>query len=87
MTVYKMAQSGAFKDKTILLLDENSKKQMIVPGVSGTYKRELGTRYFKKMGLAFTFANADFKRDLDLEPYQYNMVQGLDFYNQVLSLF
>jgi hypothetical protein len=47
---------------------------MIVPGVSGTYKRELGTRYFKKMG--FTFANADFKRDLDLEPYQYNMVQG-----------
>jgi lycopene beta-cyclase len=26
-----------------------------------------------------TFANADFKRDLDLEPYQYNMVQGLDF--------
>jgi hypothetical protein len=28
-----MAQSGAFKDKTILLLDENSKKQMIVPGV------------------------------------------------------
>jgi hypothetical protein len=25
---------------------------MIVPGVSGTYKRELGTRYFKKMGLA-----------------------------------
>jgi lycopene beta-cyclase len=30
--------------------------------------------YFKKMG--FTFANADFKRDLDLEPYQYNMVQG-----------
>jgi lycopene beta-cyclase len=36
MTVYKMAQSGAFKDKTILLLDENSKTQMIVPGVSGT---------------------------------------------------
>jgi hypothetical protein len=41
---------------------------MIVPGVSGTYKRELGS-YFKKMGLAL-FANADFKRDLDLEPYQ-----------------
>jgi lycopene beta-cyclase len=25
------------------------------------------------------FANADFKRNLDLQPYQYNMVQGLDF--------
>jgi lycopene beta-cyclase len=32
------------------------------------------------------FANADFKH-LDLQPYQYNMVQGLDFYNQVLILF
>jgi lycopene beta-cyclase len=32
----------------------------------------------KKMGFG-TFANADFKRDLDLEPYQYNMVQGLIF--------
>jgi lycopene beta-cyclase len=26
MTVYKMAQSEAFKEKSILLLDENSKK-------------------------------------------------------------
>jgi lycopene beta-cyclase len=24
-----------------------------------------------------TFANADFKRDLDLEPYQYNMVRWI----------
>jgi lycopene beta-cyclase len=32
----------------------------------------------KKWDLAL-FANADFKRDLDLEPYQYNMVQGLIF--------
>jgi lycopene beta-cyclase len=51
MTVYKMAQSGAFKDKTILLLDEK-KTQMIVPGVSGTYKRELGTLISKKWDLA-----------------------------------
>jgi hypothetical protein len=43
-----MAQSEAFKDKSILLLDENS-KQMIVPGV-WKHKRELGTRHFKKMG-------------------------------------
>jgi lycopene beta-cyclase len=35
MTVYKMAKSGKFKKKTILLLDENQKKLMIVLGVSG----------------------------------------------------
>jgi lycopene beta-cyclase len=29
MTVYKMAKSGKFKEKTILLLDENQKKLMI----------------------------------------------------------
>jgi lycopene beta-cyclase len=34
---------------------------MIVPGVLEHTKGK-GTRYFKKMGLAFTFANADFKR-------------------------
>jgi hypothetical protein len=27
MTVYKMVQSGSFTDKSILLLDENTKKQ------------------------------------------------------------
>jgi hypothetical protein len=57
--------------------------QMIVPGVSGTYKREL-TRYFKKR--FGTFANADFKRDLDLEPYQYNGSR-IDFTIKFLSLF
>jgi lycopene beta-cyclase len=35
VTVYKMAKSGKFKEKTILLLDENQKKLMIVLGVSG----------------------------------------------------
>jgi hypothetical protein len=38
----------------------------------------LGTIYFKKMDLAL-FANA--RRDLDLQPYHYNMVKGLDFTN------
>jgi hypothetical protein len=34
MTVYKWLNLG-FKEKTILLLDENQKKKMIVLGVSG----------------------------------------------------
>jgi hypothetical protein len=63
MTVYKMAKSEAFKDKTILLLDENS-KQMIVPGVSHIQKGNWEPAISKKWDSAF--ANADFKRDLDL---------------------
>lgn len=95
MTVYKMAQSGAFKDKTILLLDEP-----LTSGRTGeanpkktndrtwcfwsTQKGDWEPSISKKWDLAL-FANADSKRDLDLQPYQYNMVQGLDFYNQVFE--
>jgi lycopene beta-cyclase len=41
-------------------------------------EKATGNHPFQKMGSAL-FANADFKRNLDLQPYQYNMVQGLDF--------
>jgi lycopene beta-cyclase len=54
-----------------LLLDENS-KQMIAPGVSkqkGNWEQAISKKWDS------AFANADFKRDLDLHPYQYNMVQ------------
>jgi hypothetical protein len=67
MTVYKMVQSGSFTDKSILLLDENTKKT----------KRCWKKLFQKKMGSAL-FANENFQ-DLDLQPYHYNMVKGLDF--------
>jgi lycopene beta-cyclase len=35
MTVYKWLNLGSLRKKTILLLDENQKKKMIVLGVSG----------------------------------------------------
>jgi lycopene beta-cyclase len=37
-----------------------------------------GDNLFQKMGSAL-FANENFRRDLDLQPYHYNMVKGLDF--------
>jgi hypothetical protein len=42
MTVYKMALSGKFKDKTILFIDEDLKKRMIGLGVSGKNRTHLG---------------------------------------------
>ena len=35
MTVYEMLLSGKFNDKSILLIDENTKKQMIELGAFG----------------------------------------------------
>lgn len=86
MTVCKMVQSGKFADKTILLLDENSKnnndRTWCFWGNSEGIWNEITN---KKWNLAL-FANENFKRNLDLKPYQYNMIRGLDFYNQVFDL-
>lgn len=86
MTVYKMVQSGKYKDKNILLLDENQKQTN--DRTWCFWEKETGnwdTIVHKKWDSAL-FTNADFRRDLDLQPYQYKMIQGLDFYNLVFEL-
>jgi hypothetical protein len=48
MTVYKMVQSGSFTDKSILLLDENTKTNDRTWCFWKTNDSLLGTIYFKK---------------------------------------
>lgn len=86
MTVYKMVQSEQFKDKTILLLDENAKKTndrtwCFWEKPNGFWSKIVHTKWDSAL-----FANEDFKRNLNLKPYQYNMVRGLDFYNLVFKV-
>lgn len=86
MTVYKMVQSGKFNDKSMLLLDENPKKTndrtwCFWEESNGTWE----TIIHKKWDSAL-FADENFRRDLDLKPYRYNMAKGLDFYNLVFDL-
>ncbi|MNR95351.1 Lycopene cyclase protein [compost metagenome] len=86
MTVYKMIQSEKFKDKTILLLDENAKKTndrtwCFWDQPDGFWSKIVPTKWDSAL-----FANEDFKRNLNLQPYQYNMVRGLDFYNLIFDL-
>jgi len=86
MTVYKMIESGKFNDKSILLIDENAKKTndrtwCFWQVEQSTWEQSIT----KKWDLAL-FANQEFSRDLELHPYQYNRVKGLDFYNQVFDL-
>lgn len=86
MTVYKMIQSGDFKDKSILLIDQDTKKTndrtwcFWQEGTS-TWDQSVSKKWDSAL-----FANAHFKRDLDLHPYHYNQIKGLDFYNQVFDL-
>lgn len=86
MTVYKMIESGKFTDKYILLIDENSKKDNDRTWCFWETENSIWEKSISKKWESALFANADFSRDLDLKPYEYNMVKGLDFYNQVFEL-
>ncbi|MFY8180351.1 MAG: lycopene cyclase family protein [Flavobacterium sp.] len=85
MTVYEMILSGKFKDKTILLLDENPKKSNDRTWCFWDNSTQFDEIVSKKWNVAL-FADKNFRRNLDLNPYQYKMVRGLDFYNLVFDL-
>ena len=85
MTVFRMVQSGKFKDKTMLLIDENPKKTNDRTWCFWEKPNgEFDTIVSKKWNTAL-FANQKFQRDLDFQPYQYKMIRGLDFYNHVFE--
>jgi lycopene beta-cyclase len=86
MTVYKMVLSQKFQTKSILLLDENAKQTNDRTWCFWEQKETLWENSISKKWNSVLFANADFKRNLELHPYQYNKIQGLDFYNQLLEL-
>ncbi|KIA97726.1 lycopene cyclase [Flavobacterium sp. KMS] len=86
MTVYKMVLSGKYTGKSILLIDEDTKKTndrtwCFWEKEESTWESAIS----KKWDLAL-FANENFKRDLELKPYQYNQIRSLDFYNSVFKL-
>jgi lycopene beta-cyclase len=85
MSVYEMILSGKFDDKTILLLDENPKKSNDRTWCFWDNAALFDEIISKKWDVAL-FADENFQRNLDLNPYQYKMVLGLDFYNLVLDL-
>jgi hypothetical protein len=53
MTVYKMIQSGAFQNKSILLIDQDPKKTTIVLGVLARRTFDLANNQLLKMGFGF----------------------------------
>ena len=84
MTVYEMVLSGKFKDKTILLIDENAKK---INDRTWCFwdENNLFEQVVSKKWNAALFADKNFKRELNLKPYQYKMIKGLDFYKLVFD--
>ena len=85
MTVYKMVLSGKLNDKSILLLDESQKKINDRTWCFWTEKETMWNSIISKKWDSALFANEDFKRDLELKPYQYNQIRGIDFYDFVFE--
>tara|TARA_R110000868_G_scaffold26958_4_gene103148 strand:+ start:6540 stop:7691 length:1152 start_codon:yes stop_codon:yes gene_type:complete len=86
MTVYKMIESGKFNDKSILLIDEDPKKTNDRTWCFWQVEQSIWEQSITKKWDLALFANKGFSRNLELQPYQYNRVKGLDFYNQVFDL-
>lgn len=85
LTVREMILSGKFEDKTVLLIDESPKKTNDRTWCFWDDSSQFDETVSKKWNIAL-FADKSFQRDLVLNPYQYKMVRGLDFYNLVFDL-
>jgi lycopene beta-cyclase len=86
MTVYKMILSKKFQDKSMLLIDVDAKKTNDRTWCFWEKPDHDFEKIVSKKWNSALFANKNFSRDLDLKPYQYNMIRGLDFYNLVFEL-
>ncbi len=85
MTVYEMVLSKRFTDKTILMLDIDSKKTndrtwCFWDNESTNYEDLIA----KKWHMAL-FADENFSRKFEMKPYSYNMIRGLDFYDSIFK--
>ena len=85
MTVYEMVVSEQFQQKQILLLDVDTKKindrtWCFWEEGKGDWKKIIAHDWDFAL-----FANEKFSRNLDLKPYQYKMIKGIDFYNRVFK--
>ena len=85
MTVYEMILSEKFNDKSILLIDSNSKKANDRTWCFWDDGNLFEPIISKKWDAAL-FANESFTRKLKIEPYQYKMIEGLDLYNHIFKI-
>ncbi len=84
MTVYEMILSEKFQDKSILLLDKDSKKNNDRTWCFWDESDLFSAVVSKEWQTAF-FANTNFEKNISLNPYRYKMMQGLHFYNFIFD--
>lgn len=86
MTVYKMILSQKFEHKNILILDQNQKTANDRTWCFWSKEITIWDHLISKSWRMALFADADFQQKMDLKPYQYHKIQGLDLYQFVLKI-
>lgn len=85
MTVYRMLASGKFSEKSILIIDESPKKTNDRTWCFWEKPHGEWEEIVSKKWDSALFAADSFRRNLDLDPYQYKKINGIDFYNFVFK--
>lgn len=80
---YRMAKHSAFRDKKILLIDKVAKNFNDRTWCFWTDKPSIFEEVVCKTWSKCWFYSPQFTQCLDLTPYQYKMIRGIDFYDFV----
>jgi lycopene beta-cyclase len=84
LTVYEMILSNKIEDKTILLIDSDAKKTNDRTWCFWDDSNRLEEIISKKWDETL-FADENFRKKLDIQPYHYKMIQGLDLYEFIFN--
>lgn len=85
MTAYRMAVSGNFKEKSILLIDNDAKKTNDRTWCFWEKNEGFTDEIVYRKWSTALFANNKKRIDLEFNGYQYKMIRGADFYNFVFA--
>lgn len=80
-----MAADSFFKDKTILILDKDTKKTNDRTWCFWEKGKGQFDSIVHKTWKHIYFAGKKFSKRFKIEPYTYKMVRGIDFYNSILE--
>jgi lycopene beta-cyclase len=81
-----MIRSGKFRDKMILLIDQDSKKANDRTWCFWEKEKGLFEEIVFRHWGQLWYYDEGFSKPLDIAPYRYKMVRGIDFYDYCLQL-
>ena len=83
--VYKMQRAGLLKDKTVLIIDREQKNKNDRTWAFWTKKDTVFEKIVSNTWDEIEFRSQYFSEDINLSPYKYQVIKGIDFYEFVLA--